>query len=93
MSGQSKWYEPSDWATAWIAADLLTKIYECDFYRAGMLLAEFNHMAAMLLTTDGERRRLRVELIKAGGNPDEDEADLELEGIKGRILTPGNVVE
>lgn len=72
LSGQSRWYEATDWAMAYLAADLLDSQLQ-DGYRPG-LLAEFNDISARLLCAEGDRRRMRIELIRAGGDDDEEAA-------------------
>lgn len=70
-SGQAIFYEPSDWQTARIAAAVMS-----DGLNSGELkattLKEFNSMADSLMTTEGERRRLRVELQR-GSEPSADD--------------------
>jgi hypothetical protein len=72
LSGQSRWFEATDWALAYMAADLLDSMCQ-NGYAAG-LLAEFNDISARLLCTEGDRRRMRIELIRAGGDDDEEAA-------------------
>lgn len=64
-SGQQVFYEPSDWAYAQLAADLLSEELRRDKPRA----ATINQVLGMmdnLLTSEGARRRLRVEMVRAG---------------------------
>lgn len=89
MSGQSRFYEPSDWATAWVAATALDAYVNYP-YNAG-ILREFNQMAASLITTEGARRRVRVELNRTGqGDPDEAAANDEVahwgEVLSGKVI-------
>lgn len=61
-SGQAQFYQNSDWQTAQLVALLLTKELERDGGpRAGMMDVIFSAMGE-LLTTEGARRRLRIEL-------------------------------
>jgi hypothetical protein len=84
-SGQAAFYEPSDWALAYVLAESLsrdlgdkfvgfTKAGEAVTARlpipAGSLTAYLRGMTA-LLATEGDRRRLRLELDRPG---DEDDA-------------------
>lgn len=71
-SGQSRFYEASDWAMAKIAADMMTKLLEADKPSA-QLLASVLQLTTALMTTEGDRRRLRLELSRAT-EVDEDEA-------------------
>ncbi|WP_197688731.1 hypothetical protein [Corynebacterium belfantii] len=61
-SGQSAFYEPSDWQTARLLAEVMSQELNSGEAVKASMLAEFNRAAAALLTTEGERRRLRVEL-------------------------------
>lgn len=75
-SGQSHYYQASDWATAFMCADLISR----EFHRAddpetkkgvsAMMVHEIFAQAGNLLTTEGERRRLRLELIRAEKSED-----------------------
>ena len=69
-SGQSHWYEPSDWAQAWILAELLDRELLKD-KASSMMIAAWMTGASELMTTEGSRRRLRIELAK-GSQIDED---------------------
>lgn len=60
-SGQSQFYEPSDWATARVWAHLLSVTLESGRPSAQMI-ASWSGGATELLTTEGARRRARVEL-------------------------------
>lgn len=61
-SGQARFYEASDWQTARLLAEVMSQELNSGEGVKANLLAEFNRAAASLLTTEGERRRLRVEL-------------------------------
>lgn len=76
-SGQSFWYEPSDWALAYMIAESISRdlkpqfvavseatgkpIYESIPMKGASLAAYLRAMTA-LLVTEGDRRRSRVEL-------------------------------
>lgn len=64
-SGQAVFYEPSDWAYAQLAADLLTEELGSNKPRASMI-SEVLSMMDNLLTSEGARRRVRIELVRAG---------------------------
>ena len=67
-------YEPSDWQTARLIAEIMSQeLYSEKGVKASML-AEFNSAAASLMTTEGERRRLRVEFQAADGDAVDDES-------------------
>lgn len=62
-SGQSDYYQNSDWQIALIACDLLSYCYKVNWYKCTMLLAEINTMLTQLGVTEGARRQtMRVEL-------------------------------
>lgn len=66
-SGQHVFYEPSDWAYAQLAADMLSEELKQEKPRAAVI----NQVLSMmdnLLTSEGARRRLRVELLREGQN-------------------------
>jgi hypothetical protein len=61
-SGQSAFYQPSDWAVARYAADLMSKVLQSERGPNGQLVAALNSVMSSLLTTEGDRRRARMEL-------------------------------
>ena len=69
-SGESHWYEPSDWAEAWVAAEVLSQMLQAEKLSA-MLYASWQGVSARLLVTEGDRRRVRIELDR-GGQADPD---------------------
>ena len=69
-SGQSRWYEPSDWEHAYVWADLLSRQLKSGKPSA-MMLAAWDSASSRLLVTEGDRRRVRIELERAG-QADED---------------------
>ncbi len=75
LSGQSWWYQASDWATAVVLAEEMDRCLkpqvvgidkEGNVVRAerpmGTSLAAILKGAASLMATEGDRRRLRIEL-------------------------------
>ncbi|MBC3186300.1 hypothetical protein H7347_06900 [Corynebacterium sp. zg-331] len=68
-SGQAIFYEPSDWAHAQLCATLLSDEMRREKPRAGMI-SQILSMMTDLLTTEGARRRVRVELERAGQHDD-----------------------
>lgn len=63
-SGQAIFFEPSDWSYAQLAADLLSDELQRDKPRAATI-DQVLRMMDNLLTSEGARRRLRVELVRA----------------------------
>ena len=74
QSGQARFYEPSDWQTARLLAEVMSQELNNGEGVKASMLAEFNSAAASLMTTEGERRRLRVELQAADGAVVDDES-------------------
>lgn len=66
-SGQSRFYEPSDWAQAWVWTEFLNRALEQGDRPSANLIAAWSAGATELLTTEGARRRLRMELQRGSG--------------------------
>lgn len=64
-SGQHAFYEPSDWTTARYVAEAMSKNLN-QYKFSSMLFAAVMAASTELLTTEGARRRLRVELERGG---------------------------
>lgn len=63
LSGQSRFYEPSDWALAYSLMDDLT-YYKFATKRSGQMLASIYAQMSSLLITEGDRRRVGIELAR-----------------------------
>lgn len=61
-SGQAQFYEPSDWAMARYAAELMSRGLASDRPPNGQFVSALDSVMARLLTTEGDRRRARIEL-------------------------------
>lgn len=61
-SGQAVFYQPSDWAVARYAAELMSRGLSSDRPPNGQYVAALNSVMTSLLTTEGDRRRARIEL-------------------------------
>ena len=61
-SGQAAFYEPSDWAVARYVAELMSRGLSSDRPPNGQYVAALNSAMSSLLTTEGDRRRARMEL-------------------------------
>jgi hypothetical protein len=84
-SGQKSLLEPSDWAQARVWAHLLSVELFKDKPSA-MMVAAWASGAAELLTTEGARRRLRIELERAKpADAGEDHADATVTDLLSRI--------
>lgn len=62
-SGQSRFYEPSDWAAAMVLAEAIDQYGRRP---QSTMLANILTGFQTLLVTEGDRRRMRLELIRAG---------------------------
>lgn len=76
QSGQTAYYQPSDWMVAYVWAEVLSQQLVADRMSAVMIQA-WSSSASELLTTEGARRRARLELERTTvqSDPDEDAAD------------------
>lgn len=72
-SGQARFYEASDWATAVYLAEAMSRTLVGRM--SAQLVASVMSGMTDLLTTEGARRRARVELQKVIGDPDADAAE------------------
>jgi hypothetical protein len=83
LSGQSEFYEPSDWATAVAAAqayDVFLRTYNASIF------AQFVRLSERLGCTISDRKRSRIELDEPDPtDDDEDEADDAVNGWHGRL--------
>lgn len=77
-SGQSAFYEPSDWQTARIWAEVLSRQLNAGQKMSSMMIAAWSSASAELLTTEGARRRGRLELQRE--EPD-------LEAVSAKVTT------
>jgi hypothetical protein len=69
-SGQAQFFEPSDWAQAKIVVLAIDEFVKS---RSASLLGQILSASSSLLVTEGDRRRLRVELERA--EPDDGSGD------------------
>lgn len=72
-SGQSAFYEPSDWQTARYVAEAMSRNLESGKFSA-MLFSSVMSAMSSLLATEGDRRRLRIELERAAVEDADEEA-------------------
>lgn len=73
-SGQSRYYEPSDWQLARIVAAQLSQYLKSGRLSANML-ATLLAACDALLCSEGARRRLRIEVQRPDGPTDQDPAE------------------
>lgn len=70
-SGQSRFYEPSDWAMAYSLMDDLS-YYKNGAKRSGQMLQTIMSSMSALLVLEGDRRRLQIELSRPSAEADDD---------------------
>ncbi|MFC9285379.1 hypothetical protein [Streptomyces sp. NPDC057052] len=68
-SGQAAFYQPSDWAMARYAAELMSRGLSSDRPPNGQYVSALDSVMARLLTTEGDRRRARIELERKPAGP------------------------
>jgi hypothetical protein len=68
-SGQSRYYEPSDWTTARYIAEAMSRNLLNPRGFSDKLFAAVLSGMGNLLTTEGERRRVRMEIERAKNAP------------------------
>lgn len=86
VSGQAPLYEPSDWAAAVFVAESMTRLLRGRKLSAVGFAAVWSAMGE-LLTTEGARRRVRIELERE--EPEEEEGADELAAARERLRTSG----
>ena len=85
-SGQSRFFEPSDWSTAWLVAERMTRLLDDDAPNAAAWSA-IDAVMGRLLSTEGDRRRLRLELVREDERTlsDDDRADATVSDLRARL--------
>ncbi|WP_018503071.1 phage terminase small subunit [Parafrankia discariae] len=101
-SGQSVYYEPSDWATAYLLAEVISRELQPQIVGRdeetgkpltatmpvkGASLAAWLKAMTGLMVTEGERRRARVELTRTDEEPAEEGALSKLDEYRRRALS------
>lgn len=100
-SGQSKYYQPSDWATAVLIAESMSRDLQPQFVGfteegdvikeqiplKGASLAAYLKAMSVLLVTEGDRRRMECELEQPGQevDPDAERAEATVTNLQSRL--------
>lgn len=100
-SGQSAFYEPSDWATAFLIAESMSRdlmpqvvgiapltgeVVESTIPLKGASLSAYLRAMSVLLVTEGDRRRLSVELAFPDvADPDAKRAKATVTDLRSRL--------
>lgn len=99
-SGQAVFYEPSDWATAYLVAESISRELSPQpvLTKDGVVMVSMPPKAAAvtawmkgmsaLMVTEGDRRRVRVELDRRTGNEDQAAAEVSVLDDYRRRLGP-----
>lgn len=106
LSGQSAFYEASDWGSAWVLAESMSRELNpqplvvgagTDDVRVemhslppkGASLSAWLKGFTSLMVTEGDRRRLRLELERPGtGKPEEAQGVSKLDDFRARLRSP-----
>ncbi len=83
-SGQARFYEPSDWATALYVAEAMSRNLKSQRI-SGQLFASVISAMTDLLTTEGARRRARMEIERESGAPQQDPSVTALADYRKRL--------
>jgi hypothetical protein len=84
-SGQHVFFEPSDWAEACFIAEVMSRALISDKL-SGPVVAAIQAGTSRLLATEGDRRRLRIELERASPiDADEEAAVTALDQYRRRL--------
>jgi hypothetical protein len=83
-SGQSFWYQPSDWAEAVFLAEVMSEALLSGPINGPKLSAILSG-SSRLMTTEGDRRRMRIELAKPVEDEDENAAVTALDDYRARF--------
>ena len=75
QSGQAVFYEPSDWATARYVAEAMSRGLQASRFSAQLFAAVSSAMTE-LLTTEGARRRARLEIERGKSGEEKKPADV-----------------
>lgn len=77
-------FEPSDWAEAQVWAEVLSQQL-CSDKLSAMMLAAWSAASSRLLVTEGDRRRMRIELEREHQeDPDEVAAVASMAAYRGQ---------
>jgi hypothetical protein len=85
-SGQAVFFEASDWQQARVWAELLSRALKQGDRPSAVLIAAWSSGAGELMTTEGARRRMRIELEREkASDPNADRALLTVTDLRGRL--------
>ena len=82
-SGQSAFYQASDWAWAVYVAEVISRYAAQGLRIGGLMLACVNRATSMLLCTEGSRRAARLEVARA----EADDVDADITALMDRYAS------
>ena len=86
-SGQSAFWEPTDWAMLRIGSEVMSAQLQSGRPSA-VMFAAWDALMARLLMTEGDRRRMRLELERApAADPDQQAGVASMEDWRARLAT------
>lgn len=83
-SGQSDFFEPSDWAAAILVAEMITRLLEEEETTASLFAGIWSAMGD-LLTTESARRKMRMEVERVKAGEEETAQPTALDDYKSRL--------
>lgn len=90
-SGQAVFFQPSDWQTARVWAEFLSRVLHQGDRPSAVLIAAWSAGATELLTTEGARRRVQVELqTHSTSDPDAERASSTVRQLQARLAATPN---
>lgn len=84
VSGQAIYFEPSDWAAALLVVEVMTRNLAGRRFSAELFGRVWTAMTD-LLTTEGARRRVRIEIERKTGTPIKSVSDAAIVDYKRRL--------
>jgi len=91
-SGQSKYYEPSDWAYAQLTMHVIDGMLKSSRGISSLILSEVNKMMSNLLVTEGDRRRVRMEVARQTAKEESAKVIQAADMFKDRLTKPVRAV-
>jgi len=89
LSGETQYFEPSDWAHAVVSMEILSRMLESSRLSA-QLYAAWTADTARLLVTEGDRRRMRLELEREKPeDPDAEAGVAQMDAWRDRLGASG----
>lgn len=82
-SGQSQFYTAADWHAAHLCASLMSRVYS-DPEAGASVVREIRGLFSQLLVTEGDRRRVSVELERGASSDADDQVVSELDAYRRR---------